>query len=84
MKVETLKVLPAPPERDVGPTRRRRQRRRQQPGRDAPTFDASTDGDRPQMQTSSAFNRGGDPFPGLSPDGTASSSASPSRARTAT
>jgi len=35
-------------------------------------FDASTDGDRPQTQTSTAFNRGGDPFTGLSPDGTAS------------
>jgi peptidyl-prolyl cis-trans isomerase D len=35
-------------------------------------FDASVDGDRPQVQTSSAFNRGGDPFPGLSPEGTAS------------
>lgn len=35
-------------------------------------FDASVDGDRPQVQTSSAFNRGGDPFPGLSPDGTTS------------
>jgi len=35
-------------------------------------FDASTDADRPQVQTSSAFNRGGDPFPGLSPDGTTS------------
>jgi peptidyl-prolyl cis-trans isomerase D len=34
-------------------------------------FDASTDTDRPQAQTSSAFNRGGDPFQGLSPDGTA-------------
>jgi peptidyl-prolyl cis-trans isomerase D len=34
-------------------------------------FDASTDPDRPQPQTSSAFNRGGDPFPGLSPEGTA-------------
>jgi peptidyl-prolyl cis-trans isomerase D len=34
-------------------------------------FDASTDGDRPQTQTSSEFNRGGDPFPGLSPDSTA-------------
>jgi peptidyl-prolyl cis-trans isomerase D len=38
----------------------------------AKSFDASTDGDRPQVQTSSAFNRGGDPFPGLSPDGTSS------------
>ena len=35
-------------------------------------FDATTDGDRPQAQTSSAFNRGGDPFPGLSPEGTTS------------
>ena len=35
-------------------------------------FDASTDGDRPQIQTSTAFNRGGDPFAGLSPDGTTS------------
>lgn len=34
-------------------------------------FDASTDTDRPRAQTSTAFNRGGDPFPGLSPDGTA-------------
>jgi peptidyl-prolyl cis-trans isomerase D len=33
-------------------------------------FDASTDTNRPELQTSSAFNRGGDPFPGLSPDGT--------------
>jgi peptidyl-prolyl cis-trans isomerase D len=37
----------------------------------ATRFDASTDGDRPQPQTSSAFNRGGDAFPGLSPEGTA-------------
>ncbi len=35
-------------------------------------FDASVDPDRPQLQTSSAFNRGGDPFPGLSPEGTTS------------
>jgi peptidyl-prolyl cis-trans isomerase D len=34
-------------------------------------FTAATDPDRPQTQTSSAFNRGGDPFVGLSPDGTA-------------
>jgi peptidyl-prolyl cis-trans isomerase D len=33
-------------------------------------FDATTDSDRPQAQTSSEFNRGGDPFAGLSPDGT--------------
>ena len=30
------------------------------------SFDAGTDGDRPETQTSSAFNRGGDPFQGLS------------------
>jgi peptidyl-prolyl cis-trans isomerase D len=34
------------------------------------TFDAATDPDRPQPATSSAFPRGGDPFPGLSPEGT--------------
>jgi peptidyl-prolyl cis-trans isomerase D len=33
-------------------------------------FDSATDPDHPQAQTSTAFNRGGDPFPGLSPDGT--------------
>jgi peptidyl-prolyl cis-trans isomerase D len=36
----------------------------------AAVFDATTDPDRPKTQTSSEFNRGGDPFPGLSPDGT--------------
>lgn len=36
------------------------------------SFDANTDNERPQWQTSSAFNRGGDPFAGLSPDATAS------------
>jgi peptidyl-prolyl cis-trans isomerase D len=35
-------------------------------------FDASSDADAPALQTSSAFNRGGDPFQGLSPEGTAS------------
>ena len=35
-------------------------------------FNAASDGDRPQPQTSTAFNRGGDPFSGLSPDGTSS------------
>jgi peptidyl-prolyl cis-trans isomerase D len=35
-------------------------------------FEPGTDPDRPQVQTSSAFSVGGDPFPGLSPDGTAS------------
>jgi peptidyl-prolyl cis-trans isomerase D len=63
-KTETLKVLPAPPEASdagapEGPTTL-----------PTGTFDAVTDPDRPQAQTSSPFNRGGDPFPGLSPDGT--------------
>jgi hypothetical protein len=34
-------------------------------------FDASTDSDAPRVETSSPINRGGDPFPDLSPDGTA-------------
>ena len=59
--------------------RARRRRRRETRGATAATqkqplppatFDASTDPDKPATQTSSAFNRGGDPFPGLSPDGT--------------
>jgi peptidyl-prolyl cis-trans isomerase D len=33
-------------------------------------FDAIADADGPHVQTSSAFNAGGDPFPGLSPEGT--------------
>jgi peptidyl-prolyl cis-trans isomerase D len=37
----------------------------------AATFDASTDSDRPQTQTSNAYNRGGDPFPGVTPEGQA-------------
>ncbi len=63
-KVEPLKVLPAPPEStDAGAS--------QTPTAIAAVaFDASSDPDRPQAQTSSAFNRGGDPFPGLTPDGT--------------
>jgi len=35
-------------------------------------LEPGTDPDRPQVQTSKDFNRGGDPFPGLSPEGTAS------------
>jgi hypothetical protein len=34
------------------------------------TFDSATDPDHPQVQTSTPFTRGGDPFQGLSPDGT--------------
>jgi hypothetical protein len=66
-KIEHLKVLPPPPSAaDAGAA----------PPSPAAvpekSFDASVDGDRPQVQTSSAFNRGGDPFPGLSPDATTS------------
>ena len=50
---------------------------KQPTGKDAATkappakgFDASTDTDGPKVETSSAFNRGGDPIPGLSPEGT--------------
>jgi peptidyl-prolyl cis-trans isomerase D len=65
-KVETLKVLPAPPEAmaDGGAPAAPKTL-------PAATFDASNDADRPQMLTSNAFNRGGEPFNGLSPDGTA-------------
>jgi peptidyl-prolyl cis-trans isomerase D len=65
-KVEMLRALRAPPpgsEADGGaPTAL-------PPPLPARHFDAATDPDGPQPQTSSAFNRGGDPFPGLSPDG---------------
>jgi peptidyl-prolyl cis-trans isomerase D len=64
-KVETLKVLPVPAgvtDVDGGAIVTK------QPLATA-TFDASNDGDRPQTQTSNAFNRGGDAFPfGLMPD----------------
>ncbi|HEY3820024.1 MAG TPA: peptidylprolyl isomerase [Polyangiaceae bacterium] len=65
-KVETLKVLPTPPgavDADGGALPATKQ-----PVATA-TFDASTDGDRPQTQTSSAFNQTGDAFPfALTPD----------------
>jgi len=38
----------------------------------AKRFDSTTDTDRPKVQISNAFNSGGDPFPGLSPEATAS------------
>jgi len=64
-KVETLKVLPAPAgatDADGGAAVTK------QPTATA-SFDASTDGDRPQTQTSNAFNKGGDAFEfGLTPD----------------
>jgi peptidyl-prolyl cis-trans isomerase D len=75
-KVERLRILPAPASpADAGATAAAGDA-----GAPAPVapavlpdkgFDASTDSDRPQSQTSSAFNGGGDPFPGLSPDATA-------------
>jgi peptidyl-prolyl cis-trans isomerase D len=83
-KVEMLKVLPPPPAAadagtdgataaatDAGAGGGGTTQKKEKP---APppegTFDASSDPERPQTQTSSAFNRGGDPFQGLSPDGT--------------
>jgi peptidyl-prolyl cis-trans isomerase D len=80
-KVDTLKVLPAPPSAagDAGAasaadastkTTAKNDKNDKPATLPAKSFDASTDGDRPQTQTSSAFNGGGDPFPGLSPEGT--------------
>ena len=69
-KVETLKVLPAPAgaAADGGADGGEASTPKQPLA--AATFDAGTDNDRPQTQTSNNFNRGGDPFPGLTPDGT--------------
>ena len=64
-RVASLKVLP-PPAGDAGGDAGTQ---RPKGPVAAVTFDASTDGDRPQTQTSNAFNRGGDPFPGVTPDG---------------
>ena len=77
-KVDTLKVLPAPPAAagDAGAASATDASTASTAKNDKPaalpakSFDASSDGDRPQTQTSSAFNRGGDPFQGLSPEGT--------------
>jgi peptidyl-prolyl cis-trans isomerase D len=71
-KIEMLKVLPAPPAAagDAGAEGGATAATQKQPLPPA-TFDAGTDSDRPQTQTSNAFNRGGDPFPGVSPDGQA-------------
>ncbi|HTQ42308.1 MAG TPA: peptidylprolyl isomerase [Polyangiaceae bacterium] len=77
-KVDTLKVLPAPPAAagDAGAASAADASTASTAKNDKPaalpakSFDASSDGDRPQTQTSSAFNRGGDPFQGLSPEGT--------------
>jgi peptidyl-prolyl cis-trans isomerase D len=77
-KVDALKVLPPPPATagDAGAASAADASTATTAKNDKPatlptkSFDASTDGDRPQTQTSSAFNRGGDPFQGLSPEGT--------------
>jgi peptidyl-prolyl cis-trans isomerase D len=76
-KVERLRVLPAPAGGDAGAPAAKSAAA--DAGAATPpaalpekSFDAGVDPDRPQVQTSSAFNRGGDPFPGLSPEGTTS------------
>ncbi len=85
VKLDLLKVLPAPPEAsDAGAASATADASvaavAPAGGKPAPVpavvlpakpFDASVDSDRPQVQTSGTFNAGGDPFPGLSPDGTA-------------
>lgn len=70
-KVDPLKVLPAPAAAaDAGAADAAASAPKTATALPVKSFDASTDGDRPQTQTSSAFNRGGDPFQGLSPEGT--------------
>ncbi|HEY4013740.1 MAG TPA: peptidylprolyl isomerase [Polyangiaceae bacterium] len=80
-KITSLKVLPPPPAAagDAGAdddTLAKADGGAAATRRPAPLpegrLDASTDTDRPQWQTSTAFNSGGDPFPGLSPAGTSS------------
>jgi parvulin-like peptidyl-prolyl isomerase len=78
-KIEMLKVVPAPAAAagaDAGAnaeTASKDKKDKAAPAAlPAKSFDAGTDPDRPQTQTSNTFNRGGDPFPGLSPEGTAS------------
>ncbi len=80
-KVETLKVVTAPASVDGGASH---DAKTASPSWDAGVpsiaavppsnvrFDAATDPERPATETSSSFNSGGDPFPGLTPDGTAS------------
>ncbi len=79
-KLDLLKVLPAPAEAsdagaDATTAEKPADKKDEKPSGataalPAKGFDAAADGDRPQVQTSTAFNRGGDPFAGLSPDGT--------------
>ena len=75
-KIDILKVMPAPPEAtDGGPEAAAPVDASTGPQKTAApvlaskTFDASSDGDRPTVQTSSAFNRGGETVSGLSPEG---------------
>jgi peptidyl-prolyl cis-trans isomerase D len=74
-KVALLKVLRAPPSTGADastPIGARDAEAEKVPSATLPerSFNANTDADRPQVQTSTAFNRGGDPFPGLSPEST--------------
>jgi peptidyl-prolyl cis-trans isomerase D len=84
-KVDMLKVLPSPAGADEGNAgasgpksaaadggSSAKKKPALAPSLPERRFDAGTDGDRPQAQTSPEFNRGGDPFPGLSPDATTS------------
>jgi peptidyl-prolyl cis-trans isomerase D len=68
-KTETLKVVSAAAKPDAGAPALTFGSKESLAA--ASHFDATTDPDRPQAQTSTAFNRGGDPFPGLSPEATA-------------
>jgi len=71
-RIEPLKVMPAPAgASDAGAADGGAAATEKAP-LPVVSFDAGTDGDRPQTQTSNAFNSGGDPFPGLTPEGTAS------------
>jgi parvulin-like peptidyl-prolyl isomerase len=69
-KVDMLRVLPGPASASDAGTDAAAGATQKQP-LPAASFDASTDTEKPATQTSNAFNRGGDPFPGLTPDGTA-------------
>jgi peptidyl-prolyl cis-trans isomerase D len=78
-KLDMLKVLPAPAEGADGGSDAATTdasvatapKPAPAPALPAKTFDASTDGDRPAVQTSGAFNRGGESVSGLTPDGAA-------------
>jgi peptidyl-prolyl cis-trans isomerase D len=67
-KIEPLKVLPSVEKSDADASAPAAKAAAPQMIR----FDAATDSSGPTAHASSAFSRGGDPFPGLSPDGTES------------